>query len=218
MSSLEQSEQLLDGIKAGGLLFKNKRFAPLKLFFDSKNKRHYFIPDKNLKCISCKENIFDIIVFCFNWSNKKSNMETFCVDCSIKIERNITAVISETILAVMVDKPPKKTYPVFIGSPNMNNFRGDISIFEAGDINFRKGDHTDSNYHELISSKSIPKIDDKKAKRLSEERIKQLSKTFGKFRKDINIEGIEDYLNHIMESKPVIEYQDKKLLNGVDKS
>jgi len=190
----------------------------LKLFFNPRNKQHYYIPDEKLICNYCNKEIYRIIIFRFNWS-KKSYMERFCLNC-IKKRKEIKkiSIVEENYLALIIDRPPKSSYPIFIRPPNLQSLRSDITVFEAGNINFREKDQPTSNYNKLQCIRRIKKIDSEKQKNLLKERIDELRSIFGKFGNldKENIDGITAYLKDIQDSKPILEYNGKKLLSKND--
>ena len=191
----------------------------LKLFFNTKDKQHYYIPDDKLICNHCNKDILELVIFQFNWS-KKSYMQTFCIDCIKKRNgKGITPVVKEEYIALIVDEAPKYSHPIFIRSPNLSPSRSDISVFEAGKLEFREKDNPTSNYNKLRCARRINKIDIKKQEKQLKERTDELRSTCGRVG-DISKEGIggiDAYLKDIQEAVPLLEAGDKKLLTNKKK-
>ena len=186
----------------------------LKLFFNPKDKQHYYIPEDKLICNHCNKDIIKLVIFQFNWS-KKSYMQIFCINCIKKRKENkLISIVKEEYVALIVDKAPKYSYPIFIRTPKLSQSRSDISVIEARKLDFRKEDHPTSNYDKLQCARRIKKIDIEKVKKQLEERKKELESTFGSIG-DITKEGIggiDAYLKDIQEAVPQIEAGNKKLL------
>ena len=151
----------------------------LKLFFDPKDKQHYYIPDDKLICNHCNKDILELVIFQFNWS-KKSYMQQFCINCIKKRkEKKLMPIEKEEYITLNVDKVPKYSYPIFIRPPNLQPVRSDISVFEAGKLEFREKDQPTSNYDKLQCARRIKKIDVEKAKKQLKDRIEELDTPIG---------------------------------------
>lgn len=191
----------------------------MKLFFNPKKKNYYYIPENELICNLCNKPIIRACIVCFNWNVKNSSINNFCIDCIPKLNKKVKPTIGQKILCLLVSKVQKNAFPIFIRPPELRNLTSNISVFDAGHIEFRKADNPHANYHQLRCMKpvlrsTIEEIDMDKVKREVDKRILELDTEYKcEDRMDERLESHLDSIvnsKHLIEHKEVLKIEDKK--------
>ena len=209
----------------------------IPLFFSPKKKLYYFRGEEN--CNSCKNCIENDLICNIQWRRgKEPTLNYYCLSCHLKI-KDYGGEVVENFICVVSNLMPIDAFPIFPSPPTLINYRGE-SVFdavfsknsEAEIIDYTKlAGRPDSNAErvalEIKKNKEMFAQRNKelgqshfllKDMQLDEEKAERDSKySNGKYKKRFEKEipentlDIDDFLDGVKNSKPVIDH-DKKFL------
>ncbi len=174
----------------------------LRLFYRPKDESYYFIPEDRLTCVLCKKEIIISVIFEFNWGKKKSDIQTYCIDCIPKMKKSRERTqVRERILTILTESIPKDSYPILIKPPNLVDARDSTTVFEAAEMNFRREDGVVVNDRTIHAGRHPDRVD---MLEFRNARMKELGSRLKELHTPLRIEQANDYLKMLKQAKPVL--------------
>jgi len=177
------------------------------LFFDT--KKHSYVLVAPVNCFTCEENIKDVAIIYSCFSKNNSFCRIYCRECQAKINIDYLSIVKSILFSRMVLNVKEHFIPISLQPPDLVDSRNPKTGLSTG---VWEASHVKNEGVKIIDN-AIVSRDPNRNKQIDANNKSDIKLSLEIKDKNLILEEADDYLLSLMNSQPVIESDEKKLLD-----